>query len=522
MTTHSWPVEKGDDPVERLKNRVDMTLPKYLWISIILIVFIAWVCPLAGQPSFEAGVERQLRTMFDDPAFERALWGIKVQHLKSGAVLYAENSERLFVPASNMKIVTALAALNRLGPEFRFSTEVFADGPIERGVLKGDLVIRGGGDPSLGAEPFVSGGAPEFNPLVVLDAWAAQLKEAGIKEIEGALVADSGIFADVPIGNGWAADDLSYGYSAEVSGLQFNQNTVRFSIVAAATAGTAPAVKVTPATGHIRIENRMVTVSDDVCECEELELEIQREPGNLFVLSGRIPIDTPALHRTVAVEDPAGLLLDLFRARLVAAGISVKGKDQSDPGATRSLSAGARLLLTHRSETLSTVLTEFLKESRNQYGETLLRMLDPVEREKEPEGGIAVIEDFLTAVGIPEGAYQIADGSGLSRYNLVAPETLIRLLDFAQRQPYGAAFESMLPIGGVDGTIGYRLKATVAEERVHAKTGTLSNVRALSGYLTTQSGDTIIFSMLVNNYTQPRQAADFVVDRALRYLVSLP
>ncbi|UCF36635.1 MAG: D-alanyl-D-alanine carboxypeptidase/D-alanyl-D-alanine-endopeptidase [Acidobacteriota bacterium] len=484
-----------------------------------IILLFAVLYPALYAADSGDRISQQMERLFSDPAFSRAIWGIKVQSVDSGELLYEQNANKLLMPASNMKLVTGLAALEKLGLDYRFRTVVLTDGTISKGTLKGNLVVRGSGDPSLGAR--VSSPDPQDltkgDARAVFQEWADKLKERGIRKIEGDLVGDDRLFSKVPLGEGWSWDDLAYGYAAEIGALQFNENLVVLRIEAASQSGSVPQVSASPESGYFKIENQLETVEIH----EELELAIDREPGNRFVIRGQIPKGRDAFFQTIAIERPTHYFLTVLKETLEESGIEVKGAMVDVDDWNGKVEDARTELLVHESPPLKWILEVLLKISQNLYAETLLRMIDLHEAGKSAEGGREVVEGFLTRIGIPAEAYVLSDGSGLSRYNLLTPEMIVRLLRHAAHSDYREAFVETLPIGGVDGTIRSRMKGTAAANNVTAKTGAIAFVRALSGYVQTKDGETLAFSMLVNHFTDSRRTAEYLQDTALEILANV-
>jgi D-alanyl-D-alanine carboxypeptidase/D-alanyl-D-alanine-endopeptidase (penicillin-binding protein 4) len=472
-----------------------------------------------GLASDRDEIEKQLGLFFDDPAYHRALWAVKVQSVETGEILFEKNAEKYVMPASNMKLLTAVAAIERLGLNFKYQTVLATDGEVEDGILKGNLIVIGSGDPTLGARLSSPDrqSIDQGQPTAVFQEWADKLKEAGIREIRGDIIGDDSVFDDVPLGQGWTWDNLPYGYSAEIGGLQFNENYVVVWLIPAGEAGGTVEVRATPSTSFLKLENQLETIE----AYEDWDYQVDREPGsNLAVLKGTVPAGHSPLRLTVSVDNPTAYFVTVLKETLQSSGIPVSGMprdidDLTDPPASQ------KTLYVHHSPDLRYIVRVLLKISQNLYAETLIRTLDGREVGKSFNEGKEEVQEVLTGIGIPSDAYVLADGSGLSRYSYLTANTLVRLLRHAYRAPYRDLFEEALPLAGVDGTIGRRLRGTAGEGNVRAKTGTLSNVRALSGYVTTRSGDTLAFSMIVNNYTQPRKSAEYLQDLALEYLANL-
>ncbi len=518
------------------------------WSAVLATLLALGVSPIAhqavGQASggFVERVGRQLDQLFADPAFVRGVWGVQVKSLDSGEVLYQKNPYKYLMPASNMKLPTAAAAHRALGLDFRFRTLVTAQGKIARGALQGDLLVIGGGDPSLGAR-LSSPDAEDLaqgDPLKIFKGWAGQLKQKGIRRIEGDLVGDARIFDPLPLGMGWSWDDVGYGYSAEISGLQFNENVVMARITPARRLGNPAQIEIRPDTSYLSIDNRILTVPAH----EDTDLRLMRLPGtNQVRLWGSIPLQREPLWRSIAVTDPPRYFVTVLRETLQAEGIQVRGDvrvrgSQSAVGSPEKKVGGSgqwavgsserepetrnpEPLIVHQSPPLGSILKVLLKVSQNLYAETMVKTLAPAPHHKTYEDGRKEIVRMLTRMGVPPVSYILRDGSGLSRYNFLSADMLVRLLEAVWRHPERDQFLDLLPLAGVDGTLSSRMKGSAAEKNVRAKTGTLANVRALSGYVTTKDGETLAFAMIANNFNQPMRSAEYLQDSALHFLASL-
>ncbi len=417
--------------------------------------------PVAAPPTERASATRDISAFFSAPAPRRVLWGAVIQSLDRPAdALFSLNPDQLFVPASNTKLLTVAAAAARLGWTFTFETTVRATTAIDRdGTIRGDLVVRGTGDPT-------PGDRPKLSPAVT--AIADALWQQGIRRVEGRIVGDDDGFAEEPYGEGWAWDDLPFSYSAPVGALNYNEN-VRAAAHAAA------------------------------------------------------PTDPP---RYTSVDNPTIAFAEALRAAIVARGIPVLGSaadiDASPPG---PLPVRLPVLASYRSAPLSDIAIRLLKSSQNLYAEVFLRALGRSDGTPESStAGLETIRETFTAWGIDPGSVAQADGSGLSRYNLVTPGALTKVLEHMYRDAnLRDAWLSALPVAGVDGTLEKRMKGTAAEGRVFAKTGSLSSVRALSGYIHAQSGEWFVFSILANNFAAPTTAddVDAVIDQVVERVAAM-
>lgn len=468
--------------------------------------------PPAVQPTPVEQLRAELDKLFRAPAFDRMLWGIQIQSLATGEVLYSLDPSKLVMPASNMKIVTLAAAAERLGWDFAFETRLLATGPIERGVLKGDLEIVGSGDPTINGR---SG-----NPTAVFEEWAAGLREAGITAIDGRVIADDRAFDDASLGTGWSWDYLVYGYAARVTALQYNENVAVIEVRAGAAAGAAARVSVRPEGSGLTILNHVTTTPAG----GDAAIELHRMAGSdRLDVAGTIPLGAPEIVRTVAVDNPARFFAQALRSVLVADGIRVRGVAAAirdlDTVPDPSLST---TLLTRRSAPLSEIAKVLMKVSQNLYAETLLKTMGAQTGTGTVDAGEKVVQEVLAAWGVEPGSFVLVDGSGLSRYNYVTAEMLVRILRRMYTDPrHRGPFTDALPIGGVEGgTLAKRFKGTRAADNVRAKTGSIANVRALSGFVHTADGEPLVFAIVANNFTQPQATIDATTDLAVERLAN--
>ena len=413
------------------------------------------------------------------------------------------------VPASNMKIVTLAVAADRLGWDrtfpttFRATTRMAADGTI-----RGDLVVRGTGDPMIGTLPAST---------TSMSAIAEALWQQGIRRVNGRVIGDDDAFAEEPLGEGWAWDDVTFTYSAPVSSLIYNENGASITIVPGAAPGMAVTASLVDRDAGLTLDNELRTGPPD----EPAAIDLARAPGSVELkLSGTVPAHGAAITVEAAVPSPTLYFASALRNALIARGIVVRGPaadiDSAPPG---PFPIEAPVLLTWPSASLADIGKRLMKVSQNLYAETLLReLVTSDDHLATTRGGEEVVSATLKAWGVPEGGIAAADGSGLSRYNLVSPTSLVRVLAHVYSDPrLKDGWMAAMPVAGVDGTLGKRLKGTPAEGRVHAKTGSLSGVRGLSGYVESAGGEWLVFSILANNFAAPTAGADVehVMDEAM-------
>jgi D-alanyl-D-alanine carboxypeptidase/D-alanyl-D-alanine-endopeptidase (penicillin-binding protein 4) len=455
-------------------------------------------------------LQARISQVLQKPELAPAMIGIKVTSLETGKVLFEENADKLLRPASNMKLYTVAAALDRLSPDFRFVTSVYAQTkPDAEGVVHGNLTIYGRGDPSIAAR---------FNNsdyLKGIDDLAARIVAAGLKRVEGDLVGDETYFIGPQYGSGWEWEDLQWWYGAEVSALTSNDNALDLSVKPGAQIG-APAVIITgPPDPLLSIVNHVVTTAKGT----KRELSVYRGlAADELEIVGSIPSDDRGYSAGIGISRPALLFVYLLRSSLAQRGVIIAGKTrtvaQPIPATANSTSpAGSGLteVATLQSPPLSLIAAQTLKPSQNLYAELILRTLgkvsappataDNANRTSEA-AGLEVVKTFLREAGISSPTLVQSDGSGLSWHDMVTAEATVQLLTYMHRHRYASVFRDALPIAGVDGTLKNRFKGTLAENNLRAKTGTLSSASSLSGYVRDAAGEELAFSIMVNNYPE--------------------
>lgn len=461
--------------------------------------------PLAPEV---AALGAEVDSALAGPDFARASWGVVIQSLDNAQVLYRRNADRLFLPASNLKLLTTAAALVRLGADFRWTTTVLARGARGGDTLAGDLVVVGRGDPTFSTDAM----GDSSDVLRSLRPFADSLKARGIRVVRGRVVGDASLFTDPPLGRGWAWDDLDADYSAPVGALQFNESVAWIMATPGSAAGQPVALALQPPAAGLRLFGTAVTAPADSTTSR---LHWSRAPFRDSVsVSGSLPAGHASVRLPVSVPDPTRYFTAALTEALADSGIAVLGDTAAAAAAPGAVAAPAETLFVWRSPPLSAVLPLFLKPSQNQIGETLLRTLGAeAGGAGSVDSGRAVIRSVLTGFGVPPDAYVLADGSGLSRYDFVAPDALAQILAALYRRPDFPTLYAALPIAGVDGTLATRMKGTAAAGDVHAKTGSLTGVRSLSGYVKDADGEDLLFVLLANNFTVPQQVVEAAQDQ---------
>jgi len=412
-----------------------------------------------------------LDTILADSGLKGADVGVTVRDANTGEIVYTRSGSRRSQVGSNLKVLTTTSALDLLGPDYRWKTELQSSGTRSGATLNGDLVLRGTGDPTMSA--------PRYNDLAIA------LKNSGVTQVSGALVLDDTAFDSQPYGPGWAWDDEPFSYNAETSALtlspdaKISAGTVIVNVQPGASAGAPVQVSVEPANDQVQIVNTATTGDGGI--------SVERDHGtNVIRVSGSTSFATAALS---TVKDPTGLVGSVFRKALEANGIQVQG------GMRRGKAPqGAAVLASDQSMTLGQLMNPLLKNSNNMLAEVLVKSAGG-----SFGNGVNQLSRKWAGLGVDPNWVEIFDGSGMSRMDEISPDDLSSILVKAKTKPWFGTWQSSLPVAGRDGTLVNRMKGTKAEGNVVAKTGSMSGVSALTGYVTTQAGRQLVFSIVQNN-----------------------
>jgi D-alanyl-D-alanine carboxypeptidase/D-alanyl-D-alanine-endopeptidase (penicillin-binding protein 4) len=471
-----------------------------------------------GAVSQRAALRAMIDSLADGPEFHNSYWGILIVDPERGDTLYSRNAGKLFLPASNMKVVTSSVALEQLGPDYAYHTTLVARGPIRDGTLTGDLAVIGRGDPTISDHMWQ-------DAMIPLHAFADSVAGRGVKHITGRLVAAGNAFPGPVLGYGWSWEDLESSYSAGVDELLLNEGFSEIRVHGGEHPGDSARIETKPARTFPAMRTQIITVAPPPCAGDSAVTGPCPMSTNRFarrralsvvkdtlrgdvVVTGSIPAGD-SLTLEVTHRDPDLAYLAALTEALRDRGITV---DSAPTTAIDTIATGDTVAVL-TSKPLREILPALLKPSQNQIAEVLLRTIG-LERggAGTADSGRKVVERQLEAWGVPPNTYVIRDGSGLSRYDYLAPEALVHILDVMRHSPNFQLFYDALPIAGVDGTIKTRMRGTAAENNVHAKTGSVANARSLSGYVHTADGRVLIFSILANNWTVPANDVTHVAD----------
>lgn len=506
---------------------------------------------------------RQVAAMIREPAVARAHWGVMVEGM-DGTPIYGVNDAQFFQPASNTKLFTTAAAMALLGGGRRWTTAVEGpSGSHGQAVIEGDLRLLGAGDANLSERPipYVSsverkrreaeakgrGEAPAIpRPLIVLEEMADAIQRAGVTRVTGGVVGDDTMWPWEPYAPDWSIDDAVWGYGAPVSALSVGDNQMELTVTAGASAGAPASVTLIPEVpAYYTVDATGLRTG---APKSGSHVQVERAIGSRVLrVYGTIAVDAEPDLEEVAIEDPAEFAAAALKKLLAARGIIVEGKSRAEhrlpaeargslevmrqellmqPAAPGSESVsgmvtGAQvcmdacpLRVEHRSPALREDVTVTMKVSQNLHAEMLLRHLG---KQYGADGSVAegtrVVRQFLLNAGLDGDDFVFYDGSGLSGHDLVTPRATVQLLTWAARQPWFAAWKASLPVGGEDGSLLGRFGKGPLKDHVFAKTGTLGEARALSGYVDCASGRTLAFSVMVTDHAPGGHADQEVMDR---------
>jgi D-alanyl-D-alanine carboxypeptidase/D-alanyl-D-alanine-endopeptidase (penicillin-binding protein 4) len=483
---------------------------------ITILILLLGITHLYGQellpdsttkaPGYYPIVElrNQLNDILNDPNFNNAFWGVNIKSLKTGEIIYKKNSDKLFIPASTMKLFTTSAALLLLGSNYHYKTTLFTNGIIENNTVKGDLILRGEGDPTFSSR-FLDG-----KPTKVFQSWVDLLKSKGIKKVTGNIIGDDNLFDDRGLGKGWSWEYESLWFSAPSGALSFNDNSVDVNVIP--TEVNLPAViKISPNTKYITIINRVITVDNN----SEEAINVYRKKGtNIITVFGTIKKSSESVKEFVSISDPTLYTATVFNEVLESNDIEVKGYVTDLDNEDKIINYDdCTPIAEQESVSLSEIIKEINKNSNNFYAEQLIKTIGlEIYGYGSVDNGVKACDELFNKMGINSDNMVYADGSGLSRLDLVTPKQLVNLLNFMYKSDEFDTFYDSLPIAGIDGNLALRMKKSNAWKNLRAKPGLNNGVTALAGYVSTLDGEPFAFSLMVNNFLVPSNLANYIID----------
>lgn len=504
-----------------MKSKIFLSLVVLIFVLTIVVIIPSFVekKPPTLQASNEDSVvvladneplTDKINHILDNEQLDGAIVGVTVKHAKNGELLFSHNGDIRLHPASNMKLLTGIAALEILGPDFRFQTETLTDGKLVGNTLKGNLYMRGKGDPTL--------------LKADLEQFAKELKAQGIEVIEGDLIGDDTWYDHVRLSQDLNWSDEPFHTGAQISALTLSPNgdydtgTVIVEVSPEEIAKGKAHIQVSPETDYVTIINRTKLVQAG----EPKDISIEREHGtNRLIIEGTMPKDGNISRSWVSVWEPSGYALAVFRDALAEQGVQFV-EDSQDRFETTPESA--QLLATKESISLSELLIPFMKLSNNGIGEVLTKEIGKqVHNEGTWDKGLAVIEDIVEGLGVSREEILLRDGSGMSHKTLISSNNIAELLYKSQDKRWFEVFKYSLPIAGeqdrlVGGTLRNRLTEESAKGKIAAKTGLITGASTLSGYVTNLDGEELIFSILINNYLGSSEIMQEIQDKIVMML----
>ncbi len=463
--------------------------------------------PLSGS------LRADLMELLREDVLKSSHIGIHVWSIDKKEVLFSHNAEKRFIPASNLKLFTAAAGLRYLMPDFTYETRLIRSGAVESGVLKGDLIIVGSGDPT------ISGYFHNGHPTKVFEDWAEILKRSGVRSVTGNIIIDSSFFQSTPLGPGWSWDDELFCYSARNSAFSFNNNCLSIMISAGNAVDDPVRVREEPGPGGFTIINLAKTVHPDGIH----DISVRKSPcADIMAISGSLPLGHPELRLMVAIEKPSCYGGLVFKKTLAQRGVALHGQVDCESQNTAPQEDKRIIVATHRSPRLSEIIKFINKRSSNFAAEQLFLTIGNRQKgEGSQAASAAAMKEYLEAINMDAGDLYIVDGSGLSRYNLATPQGIVTLLVRMTGDAHFGAFYESLAVAGTDGTLKARMQSPPLKGNLRGKTGSMNHVRNLSGYVTTHDGERLAFAILVNNFSVDPSLIEDIIERICLRLANL-
>ena len=475
-------------------------------------LFLIFVCSqMFLWQTASAQISPAIQSLIDDSRASNAFWAVQVRD-DDGSVLENLNGDKLIRPASNLKLVSSGLFLNRLGQDFRFETNLYGRGEQQDSVWVGDLIVEGSGDPSIGGELY-------DDPLFLFEKWYQVLDSLGIKKINGNIVGYDGLFDDVPYPRGWEWDDLTYYYAPEISALSFNSNVVELEVLANGSVGETPEIHWFPFnTPYVEFINEQ-TITPRGSRFDE---SYRRVLGsNVIILRSSLP---QGYYETepLSVMEPTLYFVDTFARYIERRGIEFNGRKLSDSNFYTWNPDRLTLLDTHFSKPLSEMVIRLNRESDNFFTEMLLKKVASKEYNVQgsTELGLMIMKDFMHEMEFDTLSVSLRDASGMAPATLIKASELNNFLLKVKQQDYFDVFYESLSQAGSNGTLGHRFRNSSVKDNFFGKSGFVSGVRSISGYLNTDSGKELAVTITTNNYTARTGHVDYIHQRILEYIQS--
>lgn len=480
---------------------------KHIIVFAALLVSVIFHTPAASQSII---FSPEIIQTVEDSRANDAYWSVIFRD-STGTILEGYNFEKIVRPASNLKLLTSSAILDELGTEFTYKTYVYGLGSQEGDTWKGDIIVRGTGDPS------ISGTYYGENKFHVFDKFYETLDSLGIREIEGNLIGNDSYFDQQPYPKGWSWEDLSFYYGVEISALSFNNNAVDLQVFANDEIGETPRIQWFPFdTDYVTFVNEQTITPPD----SEYDEFYRRVLGtNTIILRSKVPQNYDE-KESLSVMNASMFFMDTFKEYLKDGGIETTGRILIDSQPHDWNSGRYQELAVHESVPLGQLMEQVNKDSENFYTEMLLKTAaaEKYDAQGSTELGISLVKEFAARTGIDTSRVEMNDGSGMSPGTLLSPSAITHLLVEMQHHPEFKAFRNSLSIAGLDGSLENRFTNTPMAGNLRGKTGFVSGVRALSGYMKSATGRTLVFSVVTNNYTNKTSYIDYLQESIIRQM----
>jgi D-alanyl-D-alanine carboxypeptidase/D-alanyl-D-alanine-endopeptidase (penicillin-binding protein 4) len=454
-------------------------------------------------------VNSEIKQIIDDSRADHAFWSVIVRDT-TGKILTGYNHDKLVRPASNLKLLTSAAILDELGPDYRYSTKMYGWGEQQGDTWKGDIIIRGAGDPS------ISGDFYHDDRFYVFEKMFKALKDRGIKKIDGNLIGNDSFFDQQPYPEGWSWQDLSFYYGVEISALSFNNNAVDLTVYADGEVGDTPDIEWFPFdTDYVEFVNEQV-ITPPGTEYDEFYRRLLGT--NTILLRSKLPREYLE-KESLSIKNASGFFLDTFKKYLSDGGIQLNGRIIVDSQPQNWKQKSYSLLAEHQSVPLRQLLAQVNKESDNFYTEMLLKTMaaEHFNAAGSTELGISLVKDFAESMHMDTSRVELVDGAGMAPSTLLTVQDLSQMLVEMRNHPYFETYKNSLSVAGVDGSFKNRLGSEL-KRKFFGKTGYVSGVRSLSGYLKTASGQLLIVSVVTNNYAEKTSYIDYLQEKIVRTL----
>lgn len=484
-------------------------MKSYRRISLSLLGYLLLLLCFVNESAVAQNSSDDISAIIEDSPASHALWAVQVRD-SEGQLLLDFNGDKVVRPASNLKLISSAAFLDILGEDFQFETKLYTRGEIVNGVLRGDLIIRGSGDPTINRVTYE-------DPLDVFNEWYQILDSLGINSIDGNIIGHHGFFDDVPYPRGWEWDDLSYYYAPEISALSFNSNVVDLEVMAEGEIGGVPKIEWEPFnTPYVQFINEQ-TITPRNSKFDE---SYRRELGtNTIYLRSSLPL---GYYETepLSIHNPPRYFIDTLQRYLKIREIPVRGQLLTSRNFINWDSLN--MIHSHKSPKLSEIVVQLNRESDNFYAEMLLKKLSArvIGEDGSTENGLEILKDFMNSMEIDTNLVTLRDASGMAPATLIRASDLNRFLVNVQSKPYFDTYYRSMSVGGRNGTLKYRFGSNNSPALFHGKSGFVSGVRALSGYMDAASGERLVVTIVTNNYTVRTSLVDMTHERIVDYLYS--